>query len=525
MILIVDDKPENLFSLKTILELNGFQTDTASSGEEALKRVLKQDYALIILDVQMPGMDGFEVAEAITGYTRTRDIPIIFLSAVNTHKRFVTKGFASGAVDYITKPVDPDILILKVRNFYQLFEKTKALQEAERALKGTVAELHSTLETLPHIAFTANAGGQIDFVNQHWFTYSSSPESFPLTPEGEPSLEQQWPALLSAGEQQEVEIRIQHRGEGTYHYHLLRITPVRVQGMVVKWTGTFTNIHEQKMLSEMLERRVEERTHELLQMNRELELSNHDLQQFASVASHDLKEPLRKIQFFGSLIHDSGSLGEKEAVYLQKILKSSERMSRLISDLLSFTRLSGEAIFEETDLNTLVDEILSDLELVISEKKAVVRVAPLPSIQVIPGLMRQLFLNIIGNALKFARQDVPPEVTIVADRTMNPFEEGPSSEEGVYCRLRIQDNGIGFDEKYTGKIFTLFQRLNPREQFEGTGIGLAIAKKIVDKHHGFIAARSTPGEGATFIITLPLQQPAAPGEYPSSSPLLNHQQS
>src|SRR5215207_7307327 len=166
MILIVDDKPENIFSLKSILELNGFNTDTAFSGEEALKKVLKQEYALVILDVQMPGMDGYEVADAITGLNKTKDIPIIFLSAVNTHKKFITKGFESGAVDYLTKPVDPDILILKVRNFYRFYEKTHALKEAEKALKDTVHELHTTLESLPQIAFTADRDGRIEFVNR-----------------------------------------------------------------------------------------------------------------------------------------------------------------------------------------------------------------------------------------------------------------------------------------------------------------------------------------------------------------------
>src|SRR5215475_15796730 len=120
MILIVDDKPENIFSLKTILELHSFPTDTALSGEEALKKILRQSYALIILDVQMPGMDGFEVAEAISGYSKARDIPVIFLSAVNTEKRFIAKGYNSGAIDYLTKPVDPDILLLKVQNFCRL---------------------------------------------------------------------------------------------------------------------------------------------------------------------------------------------------------------------------------------------------------------------------------------------------------------------------------------------------------------------------------------------------------------------
>ncbi|MXV51811.1 response regulator [Pedobacter sp. HMF7647] len=134
MILIVDDKPENIFSLKQILELHNFEVDIALSGEEALKKILKNDYALIILDVQMPGMDGFEVAEAVTGYSKSKDTPIIFLSAVNTDKKFITKGYASGGLDYITKPVDADILLLKVKTFYRLYEQTHELYRMQQAL-------------------------------------------------------------------------------------------------------------------------------------------------------------------------------------------------------------------------------------------------------------------------------------------------------------------------------------------------------------------------------------------------------
>lgn len=135
MILIVDDQSENIFSLKKLLEHNGFEVDTASSGEEALKKILKYIYALIILDVQMPGMDGFEVAEAISGYSKAKDIPILFLSAVNKEKRYITKGYASGGIDYITKPVDPDILILKAKTFYRLYEQTQQITKAQEKLK------------------------------------------------------------------------------------------------------------------------------------------------------------------------------------------------------------------------------------------------------------------------------------------------------------------------------------------------------------------------------------------------------
>jgi two-component system sensor histidine kinase/response regulator len=138
MILIVDDKPENIFSLKTILELHSFPTDTALSGEEALKKILRQSYALIILDVQMPGMDGFEVAEAIGGYSKARDIPIIFLSAANTDKKFITRGYTSGGSDYITKPIDPDILLLKVKTFYRLYEQNSELNRIQASLRSEI---------------------------------------------------------------------------------------------------------------------------------------------------------------------------------------------------------------------------------------------------------------------------------------------------------------------------------------------------------------------------------------------------
>ena len=495
MILIVDDRQENVFSLRTVLEQYGFRTDAALSGEEALKKVLKQEYALIILDVQMPVMDGFEVAEALTGMNKTKDIPIIFLSAVNTHKRFITKGFESGAVDYLTKPVDPDILMLKVRNFYRLYEKNSALKEAEKELTATVNELHSTLESLPQLAFTANRDGELQFVNKQWVLFSGARDRFPETVPGTTSLRERWLQSIQSKSPIELEVAIKKLDDGQFYHHLLRATPVYVNESISRWVGTLTSIHEQKLLNEILERKVAERTKELLAMNRELEISNDELQQFTSVASHDLKEPLRKIQFFGSLIMDGGVLDEKMTVYMDKIIRSSKRMSQLISDLLSFARLSEELSFEETDINEMINDILFDLELGIKEKGAVVSTQPIPLLEVVPSLMRQLFQNLISNALKFSKPGVTPQIRIWAEQ-----------EGEVACRISIADNGIGFDEKYRDKIFTLFQRLHAREAYEGTGIGLTIAKKIVEKHNGTISVNSQPGEGTTFFITLPLHQ-------------------
>ncbi|MCL8001119.1 response regulator, partial [Brucella sp. 21LCYQ03] len=166
-----------------LLTSKGFDVDSASSGEEALKKVLKMDYALIILDVQMPGMDGFEVAQSLAGFNKTKEIPIIFLSAVNTDKKFIAQGYASGGIDYVTKPVDPDILILKVKTFHRLYEQTLALNRTEKALRLEIEErkrtqymlkervdhLRSVLESLPQMAFMADASGEIEFVNNKWF--------------------------------------------------------------------------------------------------------------------------------------------------------------------------------------------------------------------------------------------------------------------------------------------------------------------------------------------------------------------
>jgi signal transduction histidine kinase/CheY-like chemotaxis protein len=510
MILLVDDKHENIFSLKTVLEQHGFATDSALSGEDALKKLLKNEYALIILDVQMPGMDGFEVAEAITGLNKTKDIPIIFLSAVNTHKKFITKGFESGGVDYITKPVDPDILILKVRNFYRLYEKTHALKEAEKSLTATVSELHTTLESLPQLAFTANKNGNIEFVNRQWFQFAPTPQQFPETIEGSTAISELWHKSIEAGTEVEKEVCIKRLDDGHSYYHLLRATPIRMNGAIVRWVGTFTSIHEQKMLHETLEKKVAERTRQLLDINRELEISNNDLQQFTSVASHDLKEPLRKIQVFGNLIREKAALDDTLDVYLNKILHSASRMNKLITDLLSFASLSQPDVFIRTDLDSVMNDIINDLELVIHEKNAEIVVKDMPKIEVIPGLISQLFQNLVNNALKFSRPNIPPKIHISAEHTDQPSVDGAPSPNGSWCKISVADNGIGFDVRYSEKIFTIFQRLNANKDYEGTGIGLAIAKKIVDKHNGFIGAKSKPGEGATFYVILPVKQGTVP---------------
>lgn len=516
MILIVDDKAENIFSLKRTLELNGFDVDTADSGEEALKKVLNNTYSVIILDVQMPGMDGFEVAQALSGYSKAKDIPIIFLSAVNTDKKFITKGYTAGGVDYVTKPIDPDIFILKVKTLDRLYKQNRELnairldlleevevrKRAEDNLQKTLKEHRSILESMPQIAFTIRPDFDIEFVNEHWYAYADNAATMPAFHPSDQSIYDQVISTVDQGQAIAAELRIKNKQTNAYRYHLLKLIPVKQDGIVLKWVGTFTDIQEQKSDNELLEVKVKERTEELITKNKELEISNYELQQFASVASHDLQEPLRKIQIYCSIIKDRFLNDDPEGMNnMNRVMLATKRMRELIDDLLDYSRLSINSFFKKSDLGELVSEIIGDLELPIKEKDAIINVGPLPEIEVIPGQIRQVFQNLLINSLKFSKTEERPEINISAE----VFRK-ESDDSGDYCRIEVSDNGIGFEEKYVDKIFAIFQRLNPREAYAGTGIGLAIVKKIIEKHNGTITARSQEGRGATFIMILPVTQ-------------------
>ncbi len=237
----------------------------------------------------------------------------------------------------------------------------------------------------------------------------------------------------------------------------------------------------------------------LKENNEDLARSNRDLQDFASVAAHDLQEPLRKVQVFGDRLKAtcSDTLGEKGLDYLERMQGASSRMQALIEDLLLYSRVTTKAQpFVEVDLNQVVREVISDLEVRIEQLGGRIEVANLPTIDADPTQCRQLMQNLIGNALKFHRDEEPPVVKI-----RGQFLDGDE------WQITVEDNGIGFDEQYADRIFGIFQRLHGRSEYEGTGVGLAICRKIVERHGGTISTRSAPGEGSTFILTMPARQP------------------
>ena len=253
----------------------------------------------------------------------------------------------------------------------------------------------------------------------------------------------------------------------------------------------------------------------LREFTAQLERSNRELQDFAYVASHDLQEPLRKIVVFGERLKEKcGEKVDAEAGdYLERMQKAAARMQTLINDLLSFSRVTTKAKpFEPVDLAKVADDVVNDLEGRIEQVKGRVEVGSLPVIEAEALQMRQLLQNLIGNALKFRRPEVPPVVKVEAQIMANPSPAAGEEVTKKVCRLTVSDNGIGFDEKYLDRIFNVFQRLHSRNEYEGTGMGLAIARKIVVFHHGDITAKSKPGLGATFIVTLPVTHPKEPNK-------------
>lgn len=369
------------------------------------------------------------------------------------------------------------------------------LQSADRAYRAFI-------EHMSEGAVTLHADGTINYANSQFGALVALP-----LPEliGQPFVRYVAPDSVKIFEEliEECRQRNECRREIELYSHGHRI-PVLVSltGLLIDDMVSFpmlvTDLREQKKVQQQLEER-----------NRALSASNYDLQQFASAAAHDLQEPLRKISTFVSVIMDEELVSASKRLerYLEKISASATRMRQLIVDVLSFSQLSaGEDQFVQTDLNKLMEALLEDFDLLIEQKKVVVHVDPLPVVAVQPAQISQALRNLLSNALKFNRNGNVHEVWISSVRVGHRSFTAPEQPDGPYCILRIRDNGIGFDETYLDKIFGLFQRLHSHDAYEGTGIGLAVTKKIVERHDGLIEASGQPGEGAEFRILLPMRR-------------------
>jgi signal transduction histidine kinase len=412
-ILLVDDREDNLLSIETIFEPDGYRFVKANSGRQALKILLSEfDFALILMDVKMPNLNGFETASLIYERDKLKHIPIIFITANNFGDENLYKGYRAGAIDYIYKPIKPEVLRAKVSVLIDLYRKNRQLLAQEQR-------------------------------------------------------------LVAINKSLEMEIKERKSSE-----------------------------EKIKLLNR-----------QLLENISSLEQANKELDRFAFMASHDLQEPLRKIRMFSDRLSLKYSevMDEDGKTNIQRIHKAAERMQNLITDILTFSKISVDTpSFVVCNMNNLLQEVLADLDEEVKAKNGKVIIETLPELSVNPSLIKPLFHNLIGNALKYSKKDTTPLVKITSE--ISAQLNGKANQGNVlkYCRIFIQDNGIGFDQKYAEEIFGMFKRLHHNSEFQGTGIGLALCKKIVEQHKGYISARSKINEGSTFIISLPLQHHPLP---------------
>ncbi len=380
-------------------------------------------------------------------------------------------------------------------------------KKAEAVLQESETRFRTLAETLPQMIWMRTVDGKIEYASESWERYSGNKDiseawKAMTHPDDWNVVMTVWEKATSNNSAYRHEVRLKNK-EGEYRWHNAAGEPVKDEhGKVVKWIGALTDIHEQKTFAEKLEKLVAERT-------KELERSNEDLQQFAHVASHDLKEPVRKIMTFGSRLKDEfeGDLPEKAKNYIAKIEGASKRMYSMIDGVLLYSSLgSGEQAVEKVDLNETLRHVETDLEVMIQQKHAVIYKEHLPVIEGSPVLLYQLFYNLVNNALKFSKADAKPLIQIVSKKVkgQNRANDGRSDQESL--QISIRDNGIGFDQSQADKIFKSFSRLNPKDKYEGTGLGLALCKKIAERHGGTMMAEGVEGEGATFTIVLPVKE-------------------
>jgi len=373
--------------------------------------------------------------------------------------------------------------------------------------------IESMVDALPLMAWTAKPDGALYYFNRRWYEYTGqTPEeaagdgwATTMPPDTEESVFARWHYSLTHKVPYEVECRYR-RHDGEYRWHIARAEPIKNEaGELLYWLGTSTDIHDQKSLSDQLEKKVEERTVELSNANLALLRSNEELERFASVASHDLKEPLRKIQVFSDLLQQPSPRNAEATI--KKIREASNRMMTLIDDLLEFSSLNrSPGGFEKVDLNQILQEIRQDLEVALEEKGAFISSDPLPTIKGVSYQLNQLFSNLIGNAIKYSKANEAPRIQI-RSRLASPQEVGGLSNldsQKAYHLIRIEDNGIGFKEEDAERIFTIFQRLHSRDTYAGTGVGLAVCRKVAHNHGGEIYASSTPDKGSCFTVLLPV---------------------
>ena len=403
-----------------------------------------------------------------------------------------------------------ELLTTTARIVIEWYQDIELRQKTEAQLIASENQFRIFADHIQNLAWIADGEGWIHWYNQRWYEYTGTTlekmEGWGWEKVHHPDhIDRVVNFVRDAWKKDEPWQLIfpLRRHDGEYRTFLTRAYPVKdSSGKIERWIGTNTDIEDQRKFAEELERKVKERTAELQQQNEELA-------SFTYIASHDLQEPLRKIQSFISRLMDrySEEFSESSKDYFARISKSASRMQNLIQALLNYSRTNKkEKIFVESDLNSLLEEAKMELNVMIEETGTQIESDPLPVLPVIPIQMVQLFSNILSNAIKYRKVGVSPQIKISAEQIdASEIQSIQSLDYKTYWKLSFADNGIGFEQQFSSKIFELFQRLHGKLEYSGTGIGLAICKKIAENHFGLIQAEGELDQGATFHLYLPIK--------------------
>jgi PAS domain S-box-containing protein len=516
-ILLVDDHPANVVALEAILAPLGHELVTASSGEEALRQLLRRDFALILLDVQMAGLDGFQTASLIKQRPRSRYIPIIFITAVGRDAAHVFRGYTEGAVDYLVKPFDPDILRSKAQVFVDLYLKEEQLKaqarllrehERDALLRAGEERYRHLLDVIPQSIWASDAQGRITFWNRAGVDYlghepgAVTGESLwsALHPDDRASVREAFEQGFARKEAFERQIRLRRASDGTYRWHLARVVPERGSDgegadAITGWIAAATDIDDQKKAEQVLREAIGLR------------------EDFLSVASHELRTPLTSLRLevenllrFARRSADEAAGGVVQRA--ERIDAQAARLNHLIDELLDVSRIAAgrlELQIEEVDLVAVLEEVRTRLSDEARRRGCALDIRGQP--QAVgswdASRLDQVITNLLSNAIKYgAGKPIEITVEVTGDRAV----------------LAIHDHGLGIPAEDQDRIFRRFERAASSRNYAGIGLGLWIVKQIVEALGGTVTVESRPELGATFTVELPRTRPPAIASLASGGP-------